>query len=583
MKKSGFGSLLIISILIWLAFSLRLDQLGAYSLWYDELLELDIAQGPFFQIGPRLIRHAAMPLDYYILYGWVRLGRQEAWVRFPALFFSVLATPLIYVLGKWLFNKRAGYLAAILLTFASFAIDYSQEARPYALLLFLTMLAYLGLWQVYKTGRFRGWVVVIFGLGGAALTHYFTLFMLAPIGLFVAIQQVYHLKDKRIWGHTAYFILTLLLLALIFGLYGRLEVLHSVGGRFASVVNQPETLTLPQAEKPNRGSGPPITREFFVDKVLSPLSTSQPLGILLYNAFFLIAILSLVFKPSASRQIAILLLLGWLILPIGFIYTFLLHRGTFYAVRYILYTLPAYLVLVAYGIDRAVKLIGRERSQFDKIRFPPAPSQFRFNIETLLRHALSGWALLPLILVQCNSQTPDAGEDWRAVGQLLQAEAGVDDAIIAVKAEPTINWYYPPATVPLGYYGRSEPIWQAINQHPRRWFILSSYSFKQDRGLRDWLANQQAVKIAIDRRVVVYFHQEGLTLGEMLAQVKHFALPQKPLTYAVLAEQFERQGDIETSRVFYQKAIELADTAAQRAGYEDRLAALPATGRPVGQ
>jgi hypothetical protein len=268
---------------------------------------------------------------------------------------------------------------------------------------------------------------------------------------------------------------------------------------------------------------------------------------------------------------AILLLLGWLFLPIILIYLFLLQRGTFFAVRYILYTLPAYLILVAYGIDTLVTAILNSliTKQHD---------YYVLNSKKLLWGSLLFLAATPLIFAELNElltrYSVDAREDWRAVGQLLQNNAEPDDAVIAVKAEPAINWYYPPANAPFGTFSRSEPIWEAIKQHKRRWFVLSSYSFKRDEGLRNWLREQQAVTIAIDRRVVVYIQQEGLTAEELLAQVRTFALPQKALTYATLADQLSQHGDIETSRAFYEKAIELATTPIQKVDYQARLAAL---------
>ena len=57
---------------------------------------------------------------------------------------------------------------------------------------------------------------------------------------------------------------------------------------------------------------------------------------------------------------------------------------------------------------------------------------------------------------------------------------------------------------------------------------------------------------------MVHFHQEGLSFEEMLAQVKNFSLPQKALTYRVLADQFRQSADLETSHLFSQKAAELA-------------------------
>jgi hypothetical protein len=166
----------------------------------------------------------------------------------------------------------------------------------------------------------------------------------------------------------------------------------------------------------------------------------------------------------------------------------------------------------------------------------------------------------------------DAREDWRAVGQLLRDNARPDDAVIAVRAEPTMNWYYPPAAASFGTYGRSQPIWEVLNQKPRRWFILSSYSFSRDQGLREWLQQQQAVTIAIDRRVIVYFHEEGQPAEALLAQVKNFALPQKALTYRLLADQLKEHGDLETSRRFYEKAEQLsAGTEAAGAGVQEKI------------
>jgi 4-amino-4-deoxy-L-arabinose transferase-like glycosyltransferase len=549
--------LVVVGLLTLAAFGLRLVRLGQHSLWYDELLQADIAQGPFFEIGPQLVRHAAMPLDYYLLHGWLKWGQQDTWVRLPALFFGVLAVPLIYACAKRLFNQTVGYVAAGLLTVATFAITYSRETRPYALLMTLVLVAYLALWQAYRTGRFRYWALFIVGIAGAALTHYFALFLLLPMGLYVAIQQLYHIRQAKFWQFTGLFGLALIVLFAIFLFNGRLNHLYGVGNRFTKELGQLEAYTLPAAEKPNRGSGPPIELTFFREKVLTPLATVEPGALLLYGVFLLLGVAQLVRVNNNKNRPAILLLLGWLILPILLIYAFLLHRGTFYAIRYILYTLPAFLILVAFGLDSLARLCSRS--------IQPSKYLRRATQIILISVLLSSMISAQWRQLQANYNA-DSREDWRAVGRLLFDNAAPNDTVIAVQAEPAINWYYPPGHAPFGTYSRSEPIWQAMQQHPRRWFVLSSYSFKRDKGLRDWLSNQQAVKIAIDQRVVVYFHQEGLSGREMLAQVKNFELPQKPLTYRILADQFKQLGDDETSRALYQKADALANASAQGIG-----------------
>jgi mannosyltransferase len=567
---------LLVAGLALVAFGLRSHHLGTQSLWYDELLQLDVVQGPFWDVWPQLERHAAMPLDYYLLFGWIRLGRQEAWVRYPALVFGTLAIPVIYTLGRRLFDRSVGTLAAILLSVGSFSVRFSQEVRPYALLTLLTSLSFLGLWQVYKTGRSIYWGLALAGLVAAALTHYFTLFLLLPMGLFVAIHQIRYWPDKATWKKTASFALGLLILLLVFTLAGRLRHLYNVGTRFSTIVSQPEALTIPASDKPNRGSGPPLERSFITDEILSPLGTTAGPASLAYNGLLLFGLLSMARRNQPHRA-GILLLLTWLLLPITLIYLFLLHRGTFFAARYILYCLPAYLLLVAYGLVRLGTFLGR------LIFLGPGQSNRKLSGSSLQSKVLSGGLFLllasPLIAAELDElktyYVDDSREDWRAAGQLISASAGPDDVVMAIKAEPAINWYYRPASVPFGTYGRSEPIWQAMQAHDRRWFVLSSYSLARDKGLRDWLAAQGAVHIPIDWRVAVYFHQAGQSRQEMLAQARTFSLPANALTYAYLAEQYLAAGDLATARTYYQQAVDLAKTGPQKSDYRTRLATLP--------
>lgn len=546
--------------LVLLAFSVRLYHLGAASLWYDELLELDIALETPGQIWSRLAHHSAMPLDYYLLNGWLKLGRQEAWVRFPALVFGTLAVPLTWMLACRLFNRRAGYLAGVLLAVSPFAVRYSQEARPYALLLVWVVAAYWGLWQAYRTGRRRYWGWVMAGLAGGLLTHYFALFVVAPMGLFVAGWQVYSLRQKRHPGPALYFALCLVALVLVLAAAGRFWRVYSVGVGFSQTLGRPALLALPPAEKPNRGPGPPQTPTFFVENILMPLSTTNRPGLLLFNLFLVAALVSLAARRP-QHTAAGWLLLGWLVVPPLLTNLFLLQRGTFFADRYILYSLPPYLMLTAAGIDRLAGRIGRG--------LPGNRPHYR---------TLALLALAALVAVQAVElaalYAAGSKEDWRAVGELLRANAAPADAVIAVRAEPAINWYYPPARAGYGVYSRNVRVWNTIRQHNRHWFVLSSYSARYDRQLRAWLQNRGAVPIAIDRRVVVYFHQEGASPGDMLARVQTFALPNKALTYAVLGNRLAASGDIRAGRLFYQKAVDLATDPAQKITYQARLMAL---------
>ena len=75
------------------------------------------------------------PLYYWLLNLWVRLfGLSENGLRSLSVFASAATVGLTYDLGRRLFGRVAGLLAAFLLAIAPFHIYYAQEARMYALL-----------------------------------------------------------------------------------------------------------------------------------------------------------------------------------------------------------------------------------------------------------------------------------------------------------------------------------------------------------------------------------------------------------------------------------------------------------------
>jgi hypothetical protein len=134
-------------------FALRLYHLGAESLWYDETVSVFLSR----QQLAALIAHTAgdiHPPGYYLtLHLWQRmadptLGRGlEFLFAWPSLWWGMLLLPLIYVLGRKLFNDRIALLALWLTAVHPYHLWYSQEVRMY------TMGAALGLlclWAVLK-------------------------------------------------------------------------------------------------------------------------------------------------------------------------------------------------------------------------------------------------------------------------------------------------------------------------------------------------------------------------------------------------------------------------------------------------
>lgn len=158
--------------LLLLAFILRIVFLGQESLWNDEALTLGDALKPLNVIvGQRWDPHP--PLYYLLMHFWMELGRSETIVRFPSVLFGTISVPAIFLLGRRLFSRQVGWLAALLLAVAPLAVWYSQEARMYALVALWGLLS-TWLWAGLLTAEKSRWswpaYILVTTLG--LYTHY---------------------------------------------------------------------------------------------------------------------------------------------------------------------------------------------------------------------------------------------------------------------------------------------------------------------------------------------------------------------------------------------------------------------------
>lgn len=137
---------------ILLAFGLRVYRLAGQSIWYDEGLSVYYARRPLPELLALVSGSDHPPLYFLLLHAWLRLtafGQPaiEFLVRYPSVIFGVLLVPLIYVFGRRLLSERTGLLAALLIAISPFHVWYSQEARMYTLITFLTLWASYALWS----------------------------------------------------------------------------------------------------------------------------------------------------------------------------------------------------------------------------------------------------------------------------------------------------------------------------------------------------------------------------------------------------------------------------------------------------
>ena len=107
-----------------------------------------------------------MILYNILLRGWLELGSSETWVRLLSAACMVGAVAATWLLAHRLFDARVASVAAGLMAVNAFVVRYAQEARSYALLLLLAVVATYLLVLALERGQRRWWVayLVIGGL-----------------------------------------------------------------------------------------------------------------------------------------------------------------------------------------------------------------------------------------------------------------------------------------------------------------------------------------------------------------------------------------------------------------------------------
>ena len=184
-----------LAFIVTLGSGLRFWHLGARSLWVDEGATAVIARLDWWNFLRLLWRREANMSFYYLLMrGWIHLGHGEAWLRALSATFGVLAIPTIYLLGRTLWGRSAGLVAALLLALNAYHIRYSQEARSYSLAVLLVILSVYCLVQLIQQPSRQGRWKYCAASTLAVYSHFYAALVLLAQG--VAVLKLVKLSDE---------------------------------------------------------------------------------------------------------------------------------------------------------------------------------------------------------------------------------------------------------------------------------------------------------------------------------------------------------------------------------------------------
>jgi uncharacterized membrane protein len=500
---------------------LRLHALGAKSLWYDELRQVEVAQHPLHQIPELLIEHAARPLDYLVTHVWLAglgpvdasLSRAEFWLRFPAAVWGLLAVAAFLPLARrWLRplagrRPAAAHLALALLAGAPLAVDYSQELRPYALYLLLTVLSFYAFDRAWS-GQRRGWLLAGTILTLGTLTHFFFAMLVAAQALFVALavaHTVLRRRPARPWRPL-----------LGFGLGAALSLAALfVAARPAHIVLFAEQFFRALAGLPTAGLvsdtgvvvpvSQTVNLSFLLNGLLPLFGGGAGWALVPFVGLALLGLVSLARRDPARAALAAL----WLLLAPALVIVYLQYRQQFFALRYILFALPIYLLLIAAGLAALAEWASR--------RLGP-----RAGTALLV----CGWLLLgglQLRAVARDYAVPK--DDWRRVGAFLTANVRPGDTLGAPDVQAFIRFYAPQQPAAIVDSIARGPHEEALANGERFWFVWSDYTLVPIDATRDWVTGLPSVTLQLDPRIKLIFVHPGRTHAQMLAEAETFIIP----------------------------------------------------------
>ncbi|HIC94835.1 MAG TPA: hypothetical protein EYP09_11410 [Anaerolineae bacterium] len=340
-REWPFNALLL--ALIALAFARGVCGLGSQSLWWDESLSLYRAtHDPLFILSNRIVLSDTVnevvtidnhpPLYFLLLHLFVRLGGDsEFTLRFPSLIFSVLTVPLLYAVGRYLFDRPTGLLAALFGAVSPLYLWYSHEARMYTMLTFWGLLSFYTLLRSLSGLERKDLLArATYVLSSVAMvsTHYLGfLVLLSELAIYLASLR------RAGWRRVAISAGVVIALALPLACYG--------------------LLTLPQGDLPG-------FRYIPLRELLRDVANSFSLGISVsarratifhwaFRAVFL-AGLFVVARRAFHPSLKALSTLAYLVIPLLSMYLLSFVRPAYMNIRHLMMASPPFYLILAAGL-----------------------------------------------------------------------------------------------------------------------------------------------------------------------------------------------------------------------------------------
>src|SRR3990172_5210632 len=455
--------------LLLLGICLTFIGLSTHSFNIDEIFSLYVSRNWSIMTKTLWNVEANMWLYYLILHFWQLLGVNEFIVRGLSAIFAVASIPVIYLIGKSLFDKKAALISVIFMIFNIFFVITAQLARGYSLSLFLTLLSMYFFIHFEKKRKYKLFYVISYIL--SVYAHFYALFIILSQVLIAILT-----KKLRIY-FVAFFSVVIFLTPIFLS--------PSFRSHQVDWIERPTFRNLIGTSYVFSGDFPPL--------------------LIIYSLLFFFITPFLIKNIKNTKYI---ITTTWLFTPVITAFVFSLFVKPIFQSVYFLTSLPPFFILAAFSIT---KIIDR-------------------NARHLFLGAIVVLSILRLTLWYAKDTRykwvfHNNEDDWRLVTNLISVNARKGDAITFYGYYNRLPYeFYAKKEIPLvieiasGAYDLSggslfpEPNFDLISnlQYKRVWLVLRN----SDNGILNRDQQFAEIKKALDEkyREEYVYDFPGLTL-----------------------------------------------------------------------
>jgi 4-amino-4-deoxy-L-arabinose transferase-like glycosyltransferase len=379
-------------------------------------------------------------------------GFDEIVLRLPSLIAGICLVPAVFVVARGFGGWRTGVIAAALTAMSPLVDYYSVEARSYAILQLETVAAIHAASRAFDApGEARWWALLSAILALQLWTNSYAVFLL-PVPVLVAILTAAPSARTAIAARAA----GASALAFLLWIPWLVQAVTTLGAGVADWIRPFWIATPPWAAIPRSlevfgfgGAYPPYLGYLAQAPAARGLSLALGLGLLLVAA-----IAPRARSPRSGGGRGTLLLFAFLFVPLVGAWIYSVAAEPLYLVgRYDTMVLPAFLILLAIGLDRI----------FD----------WRAWLGAGIAAALTGLAALSLSTAMGPPEVTDTLDIM--AGQVLGRDAAPRDLVVSTGSRQAVTAYYAERG---GYRGAFTAFPAEMAEHPG-WF--SADRLLQDR------------------------------------------------------------------------------------------------------